>query len=228
MLFRTLISCRARRSPGTENKPSNDIFCNLDEGEVLAPIGDSIVVDSLTWWPFAIDGEQVWIAQAAKNQSVILLEEPEKYRTPFDVAFAFLLKQEGGYLSSKDAQSQGDPGGETKYGICKKYHPDLDVTNLTVMQAKEIYYREYWLANNCINLPDDLAVVHFDACVNPGPAPATGFLIHSRGEQNEAKVYCQYRRDYYRDIGQRQPQFLAGWLRRVDEIEKLASEMYPF
>jgi lysozyme family protein len=48
-------------------------------------------------------------------------------------------KWEGDYSNDPD-----DPGGETKYGIAKKYHPTVDVKNLTKEGAVAIYKAEYW------------------------------------------------------------------------------------
>jgi lysozyme family protein len=37
-----------------------------------------------------------------------------------------------------------DKGGETKYGIAKKYYPDVDIASLTKDQAVAIYGKDYW------------------------------------------------------------------------------------
>ena len=52
----------------------------------------------------------------------------------FDSAFTIILGSEGGYVNDPR-----DSGGETKYGIAKKFYPNLDIKNLTVEQAKAIY-----------------------------------------------------------------------------------------
>ena len=57
----------------------------------------------------------------------------------FKTAFDELMILEGGYINDSL-----DKGGETKYGICKKSYPDLDIVNLTVDDAKIIYYRDFW------------------------------------------------------------------------------------
>lgn len=215
----TLTACRARRNPGL----SGEISFTVQSDTVVKAVGDPIVADGLTWHPVDVDGEHVWIAESTPNQAPILIEKNEP-DSPFDIAFRFVLKHEGGYLSAEEAARLGDKGQETKFGIAKRFHPDVDVANLTLMQAKEIYYREYWLNTGCINLPDALAIAHFDACVNTGSAAAHGFLLYSRG--TGASHYCQLRREYYQEIGKRQPQFLAGWLRRVDEIEELIGKLY--
>jgi lysozyme family protein len=57
----------------------------------------------------------------------------------FERALAFTLRWEGGLSQDPD-----DPGGTTKYGISARAHPEVDVRNLTLEDAKEIYRKEYW------------------------------------------------------------------------------------
>lgn len=51
---------------------------------------------------------------------------------------ARVIEREGGYVNDPD-----DPGGETKYGISKRSYPTLDIKNLTVEQASDIYMRDF-------------------------------------------------------------------------------------
>jgi len=82
----------------------------------------------------------------------------------FNIAFEKTLKFEGGYVNNKY-----DSGKETKYGISKKYYPDLDIKNLTLNQIKEIYKRDYWDKINGDNiLNQEVANNIFDASVNVG------------------------------------------------------------
>ncbi|MDC7250325.1 MAG: glycosyl hydrolase 108 family protein [Sphaerochaetaceae bacterium] len=50
-----------------------------------------------------------------------------------------MIGHEGGYVNNTH-----DRGGETKFGISKRSYPDLDIANLTLEDAKEIYYRDYF------------------------------------------------------------------------------------
>ena len=45
-----------------------------------------------------------------------------------------------------------DKGGVTKFGISQKYHPDVDVANLTPTQAMSLYIEEYWNPMRCSEL----------------------------------------------------------------------------
>jgi len=50
-----------------------------------------------------------------------------------------IIEIEGGY--SNDSV---DAGGETKYGISKRSYPLLDIKNLTIPKAMDIYIRDFW------------------------------------------------------------------------------------
>ncbi|MDY0320398.1 MAG: glycosyl hydrolase 108 family protein [Arcobacteraceae bacterium] len=57
----------------------------------------------------------------------------------FDMAFEEVIGHEGGYVNDSI-----DRGGETKYGISKRSYPNLDIANLTLDDAKEIYFRDFF------------------------------------------------------------------------------------
>lgn len=82
----------------------------------------------------------------------------------FDKAIEFTLLYEGGYVDDP-----ADAGGETKYGISKAQYPNVDIKNLTLDQAKEIYHRDYWLKFHCDKMPWPLALVMFDSFVQFNP-----------------------------------------------------------
>ena len=57
----------------------------------------------------------------------------------FDDIIDKVLGHEGGY--SNDSK---DLGGETNWGITKRFYPQLDIKNLTKEEPKEIYYNHYY------------------------------------------------------------------------------------
>ena len=57
----------------------------------------------------------------------------------FEDAFDEVIGLEGGY-----SNHPADPGGETKWGISKTAFPHLDIANLTLEDAKQIYWQRYW------------------------------------------------------------------------------------
>jgi len=94
----------------------------------------------------------------------------------FDRAFEALLGHEGNYLSAEAARRQGDPGGETKFGISKTAHPGEDIAGMTLERAKAIYLRDYWGPAGCDAVPDAIKFDLFDTAVNSGVKPAVRIL----------------------------------------------------
>jgi len=91
--------------------------------------------------------------------------------TWFDQCFDKLISHEGGYVNDPR-----DAGGETKFGISKRAYPQVDIKNLTLEGAKEIYKRDYWDRAQCDKLPPMLAYLVFDAGVNSGIGQSIRFL----------------------------------------------------
>lgn len=91
-------------------------------------------------------------------------------------AITFVLKMEGGYSTDPN-----DPGGETNFGISKKAYPDLDIKNMTVEQAQDIYKNDFWQACDCDSLPAPFAIALFDTAVNQGTREAIRILQISLG-----------------------------------------------
>ena len=54
-------------------------------------------------------------------------------------AFKKVIGHEGGYVFDPD-----DAGGETIYGISKRAYPHLDIKELTLDDARKIYFEDYW------------------------------------------------------------------------------------
>ncbi|QEK39314.1 glycoside hydrolase family 108 protein [Candidatus Nesciobacter abundans] len=74
------------------------------------------------------------------------------------------LQFEGGYVNNPK-----DPGMETNFGITKKYYPDLNIKELTIKEAGEIYFHDYWLKNNLHIIQNaTIAGKLFDIAVNSG------------------------------------------------------------
>ncbi len=57
----------------------------------------------------------------------------------FLYCFEKVVGLEGGYVNDSY-----DTGGETKWGISKRAFPHLDIKNLTLDDAKRIYYKKYY------------------------------------------------------------------------------------
>lgn len=92
----------------------------------------------------------------------------------FEKAFQEVIGYEGGYVFDRN-----DLGGETKYGISKRSYPHTNIEALTLEDAKEIYYRDYWNTEKLeLSLISDEAIAMelFDTAVNMGIGIAATFL----------------------------------------------------
>ena len=136
----------------------------------------------------------------------------------FDEAMKFIARwewgdrEDGGYTNDPI-----DPGGETKFGISKRAHPNEDIKNLTLDRATEIYRSDYWNALRCDNWPRDFAIVCFDSAVNCGVARVLVWLDGALTTQD----VLDCRRNYYQDLVTRKPtlkKYLKGWLNRLDAL----------
>lgn len=146
----------------------------------------------------------------------------------FEKAVERVLAYEGGWV-----QHENDPGGETKYGISKRAYPDVDIKNLTIDQAKQIYLRDYWNKLQLDRLPDEIRFDLFDAAVNSGLTTAAKLLQRACNVQDDGiigsrtvaaansinpqildKRLSGYRLLYICDI-KTFPTFGRGWVRRV-------------
>ena len=91
-------------------------------------------------------------------------------------------RREGGYNAT-----DGNTGAPVNMGINKKFHPDVDVKNMTRDQALNIYKKEYWDEINADALSPAAAKIAFDAAVNQGPAYAKR-LIAEVGDNPQAML----------------------------------------
>lgn len=133
--------------------------------------------------------------------------------TAFDRAIEFVLKHEGDYVDNP-----ADPGGETNYGISKRAYPGLDIKNLTVETAKEIYRQDYWQAAGCEALEWPLSLIVMDTAVNCGVDKA----IEWREKYLNWTDYLFARIEFYNRL--KKPMFLPGWINRVIELWRMAKE----
>ena len=82
----------------------------------------------------------------------------------FDDAVLYIMKYEGGLSNDPN-----DAGGTTKYGISKKAFPDIDIKNLSLNKAKQLYREHYWDKLKLDAFPKTVRLLVFDAAVNQGP-----------------------------------------------------------
>ena len=106
----------------------------------------------------------------------------------FDKAFDRLIGHEGGY--STDRKDPGNwTGGKvglgtlkgTKYGIAANTYPSLDIKNLTLAQAKEIYKKDWWDKLGANGLHSAIVFQLWDFAINAGKKRAIMELQQSVG-----------------------------------------------
>jgi lysozyme family protein len=155
----------------------------------------------------------------------------------FDQAIKIVLKYEGGYTNDLK-----DPGGETNYGICKRQFPNVDIKNLTIEEAKDIYFLRYWSAMKLDGIKNSLLKLHlFDMGVNAGQStsikllqnilnikddgcigPITLKAINDYPDQSElSQRFALIRLDFYQKKTVDNPnlkKFLKGWQNRVNAV----------
>ena len=154
----------------------------------------------------------------------------------FDEIIEQVLEHEGGYVNDPK-----DLGGETKYGITKRFYPDVDIKNLTIEQAVEIYKKDYWDKNKVESLPQNLWHIYFDMCVNMGKRTAVKVLQRAAVNKGrnidvdgglgpmtigalkgvELDRVRAFRVKYYVDLITARPEqekFFLGWFRRATEV----------
>ena len=147
-----------------------------------------------------------------------------------------VLEHEGGYVNDPK-----DLGGETKYGITKRFYPELNIKELTIEKAKQIYKQDYWDKNKVESLPQNLWHIYFDMCVNMGKRTAVKVLQRAANNKGrnievdgglgpmtigalkgvELDRVRAFRVKYYVDLITARPEqekFYLGWFRRATEV----------
>jgi lysozyme family protein len=160
-----------------------------------------------------------------------------QYDTNFLSIIEEVIQHEGGYVDDPL-----DKGGETNYGISKRWYPNVDIKNLSKEDAVLIYYRDYWKPSKAYKLPQDLQKTYFDMCVNMGQSRATKILQQAINSKKSSKIDVDgrigtqtisnadkvtkgrlqaYRCLYYGKIISKQPEqerFYYGWYKRAISV----------
>jgi lysozyme family protein len=157
--------------------------------------------------------------------------------TTFEHVIKKVIEHEGGYVNDPH-----DAGGETNFGISKRWFPDLDIKNLTQEDAINIYYNNYWVPAKVEKLPNDLRSTYFDMCVNMGQSQAVKILQESINSRKLTKIAVDgrigpntikysnrvskrrlqaYRCLFYGKLVTKKPdqeRFYYGWFKRAIEV----------
>lgn len=106
----------------------------------------------------------------------------------FEQAFERLIGHEGKFTDDKNDRGNWTTGiiGKgilkgTKFGISAMTYPDLDIKNLTLEKAKEIYKRDWWDKLNADSLDTAIVFQVWDFAINAGMGTAKRKLQKSVG-----------------------------------------------
>lgn len=146
-----------------------------------------------------------------------------------------------GYTDGVSGASKYDSGGETKFGVAQKAHPELVVHNLTLLEAQQVYKKGYWDPVKGDYLHPMVAKYVFDIGCGSGPNKAAKVLQQALGVTVDGAVGAMtidaankcdpkelvakmrdIRINFYRSIVANNPSqgiFLQGWLNRANDID---------
>lgn len=155
----------------------------------------------------------------------------------FCAVIPHILNSEGKYTNNPH-----DSGGPTMFGVAWNYNVEYltgiglthdTVRNLTLDQAKQIYFDKYYRASSGTGITDtDLAYIHLDAAINCGTGQAMTFLSRlshnpknydfSGGKNRTLAMslfleYTAQRLKFYTHCKERD-HFLAGWINRMSDV----------
>lgn len=167
----------------------------------------------------------------------------------FDLMFNHLINAEGGYQCDPDDRGNWTSGvigkGElkgSKYGVSAMAYPNLNIKELTLEDAKNIFRIDYWNKIKANYLPDSLSIMVSDTAYNSGCRTAVKLLQKSLGVAVDGKIgnttigaanrlplkkvledYADYRLNYLHGC-KGWSKYGSGWAKRVFEMKKLAEE----
>lgn len=177
-------------------------------GQILGAVPQGTVLPVLAegdgWWRVDSPYGPAWV-----SATVVMRSKPGPTSPAWDRCISFVLRWENGL-----SENPQDPGGLTNFGISQRAYPNLDIRNLTVEQAKEIYYRDYWLASGANRLHWPLCLAHFDLAVNGGVERAMQTLYES---DSNFLVYVSRRLDWYTRLSTFDV-FGKAWVRRCSDL----------
>ena len=164
----------------------------------------------------------------------------------FPQCFAFILKNEGGYVDNP-----ADPGGATNLGCTKAVWEQYigrsvtkdDIKALTPNDVMPLYKAKYWDTIKGDDLPEGVDYAVFDFAINSGPSRAAKALqsvlsvtvdgqigsatlraLETANPREVATAVCEARLAFLQSLPT-YGTFGKGWSRRVAEVEQTAFNM---
>ena len=167
----------------------------------------------------------------------------------FDNAFDRVIGHEGGFTDDPLDRGNWTSGtcnvgkcNGTKYGLAAMTYPTLDIRNLTLSQAKDIYKRDWWDKLGMDKYPPALSYQMFDAAINHGSGRAIQFLqkavgttadgvigpktltaVYSKDKNDLLLLFLAERLQYFTEV-KTWKTYCTGWTRRVVQNLRYAAE----
>ncbi|MGL5356059.1 MAG: glycoside hydrolase family 108 protein [Cetobacterium sp.] len=167
----------------------------------------------------------------------------------FDIAFDRVIGHEGGFTDDPQDRANWTSGtcgvgkcNGTKYGLSAMTYPTLDIRNITLNQAKDIYKRDWWDKLGMGRYPTALSYQMFDAAINHGSGRAIQFLQKAVGtkadgiigpktltamdalDKNDLLIlFLAERLQYFTEV-KTWKTYCTGWTRRVVQNLRYAAE----
>lgn len=118
-------------------------------------------------------------------------EFPDSFNKSFDRVFT----NEGAFQNNRNDRGNWTSGviGKgtlkgTKYGLAAMTYPDLDIRNITLLQAKRIYKRDWWDKFGMTLFPVAFQYQMFDAAINHGMHNATKMVQRASGAKDDGII----------------------------------------
>lgn len=133
----------------------------------------------------------------------------------------YAIPNEGEYVNNKN-----DAGGETKYGISKRYHPNEDIKNLTRERANAILYDEIWNWNGINKLPPEIVGFVFDHGIRTSPQNAVKTVHKVLGIPKDANIIGNLTLNKLKDM--KMNSFLSQYKNEVLKQDKIRQDYKEF
>lgn len=169
----------------------------------------------------------------------------------YDDAFRRVIGHEGEFQQDRLDRGNWTTGviGEgqlkgTKFGISAMTYPHIDIRNLTLSDAKAVYYRDFWQRVQGDQLHAALAYQLFDAAINHGVGnairmlqravgvaddghygPITQSATRTLGTDDTLKLFNAKRIRFFTQLSTFK-RYGRGWMNRVAQNLEYAAEDY--
>lgn len=186
------------------------ILTAIPYGELVDVVNSGVGAEGMNWDYVTYGDKTGWVR--GDLLSADAPQEPMPTGGCWERSIDFVLSMEGGLSSDPN-----DPGNYvdgrfvgTKYGISANAHPNVDIVNLTVEQAKQIYKDSYWGPSGASALEWPMCLAVMDLAVNGGVGRAKEAL---KASGHDFVKYMAWRIKWYSNLKDFD-RYGSAWVRR--------------